>query len=147
MNSDVRTVPGKGWQAALWTAQVLLAAIYLPAGLMKLTMPVADVAAQIPWAGAVPVEFLRFIGLVDLSAGLGILLPTLLRISPRLTVSAAIGSSILQLFAMVFHTYRGELMVLPFNLLILALSVYVAWGRTKKAPIPSRGAVSLASSR
>ncbi len=134
-SSVVPTQSSRSVRISLWVAQLLLALTYIPAGAMKLLSPVAQVAANIPWAGDVPELFLRFIGVVDLSAGLGILLPSLTRIYPRLTVAAAIGSSVLQVLALCFHASRGEFMVIPFNVFLIALSVFVAWGRLTKAPI------------
>ncbi len=136
--------PSKGLRIGLWCAQALLALVYIPAGAMKLFSPVAQVAAQIPWAGDVPEAFLRLIGVVDLSAGLGLLLPALTRIAPRLTVWAAIGSIALQICAMLFHISRGEYPVVPMNLTIIALSAYVAWGRARRVPIVPRGAAAMA---
>ena len=122
----------------LWIAQALLAMTYLWSASMKLLRAPADLAAMIPWASDVPETFLRAIGAVDLAAGLGILLPALTRIAPRLTVWAAIGGAVLQVFAMFFHASRGEWMVLPFNAVLLALALFIAWGRTRKAPITAR---------
>ncbi len=113
-------------QISLWLAQIVLAAIYIPAGMMKLLSPVADVAAQIPWAAEVPTWFLRGIGCIDLAAGCGIFLPALIRVLPKLTGTAALGSMLLQVCAMAFHAYRGEWMVLPFNVVIIGLS-YLVW--------------------
>lgn len=141
-----RPLASRKMRYGLWTAQILLALVYVPAGLTKLFSPVAQAAAQIPWAGDVPELFLRFIGLVDLSAGLGLLLPALTRIAPKLTIWAGIGSTTLQICAMVFHISRGEYMVVPFNAVIIALSVYVAWGRAKKAPITARGSRAVLAS-
>lgn len=128
----------KSIRIGLWVSQILLALVYVPAGSMKLFAPVVQVAANIPWAGDVPEAFLRFIGVVDLSAGLGVLLPALTRIYPGLTVYAAQGSIALQICAMVFHASRGEYMVIPFNLFIIGLSAFVAWGRKHKAPVLPR---------
>jgi uncharacterized membrane protein YphA (DoxX/SURF4 family) len=136
--------PSKGLRIGLWCVQALLALVYIPAGAMKLFSPVAQGAAQIPWAGDVPEAFLRLIGVVDLSAGLGLLLPALTRIAPRLTVWAAIGSIALQICAMLFHISRGEYPVVPMNLTIIALSAYVAWGRARRVPIAPRGAAAMA---
>jgi hypothetical protein len=125
-------------RASLWFSQILLAAVYLPAGMMKLFSPVSSVASQIPWAAEVPEWFLRSIGFIDIAAALGILLPTLLRLYPRLAPTAAAGSVLLQICAMIFHSYRGEWMVVPMNLCILGLSWWVYIGRLKKAPVVSR---------
>ena len=145
MNTSVSTTApraGTAMRAGLWVAQVLLAVLYLPSAYMKLLLPVAEVARQIPWANQVPLEFLRFIGFVDLAAGIGLLLPALTRIQPRLTVWAAIGSAVLQLLAIGFHASRGDYAAMPaiisLNLIALALSVFVAWGRARKAPIAAR---------
>ncbi|MBB2487508.1 DoxX family protein [Mitsuaria sp. WAJ17] len=134
-----RTTAGLALRAGLWIAQGLLAFVYLWAASMKLGKSPAELAGVIPWAAQSSEAFVRAIGLVDLAAGLGILLPALTRIAPRLTVAAALGASALQVCAMAFHLSRGEAAVLPFNLVLLALSLFVAWGRARKAPIAARG--------
>ncbi len=127
--------PSMAMKFSLWGSQILLALVYVPAGFMKLMSPVEQVAAQIPWANDVPEWFLRFIGVVDLAAGVGILLPALIRFMPQLTLAAALGSILLQVLAMGFHGIRGELFVIPFNVLILGLSAFVLWGRSVRAPL------------
>lgn len=134
-----KTTAGPVLRGGLWVAQGLLAFMYLWSASLKLGKSPADLAGMIPWAAQVPEAFLRTIGAVDLAAGLGILLPALTRIAPRLTVAAALGSTALQVCAMVFHLSRGEAAVLPLNVVLLALSLFVAWGRTRKAPIAPRG--------
>ena len=81
---------------------------------------------------------LRLIGVVDLSAGLGLLLPTITRIAPRLTVWAAAGSIALQVCAMAFHFIRGEYPVILMNVVIIALSAFVLWGRAGRAAVTAR---------
>ncbi len=77
-------------------------------------------------------------GLVDFSGGIGILLPALTRILPRLTVLAALGCVVLQISAIIFHTSRGELSALPLNAVLLPICLFILWGRGKKAPIAPR---------
>jgi hypothetical protein len=137
-SADSKVQAGRLLRSSLWLSQLLLTAVYLPAGLMKLLAPVNTVATQIPWSAEVPEQFLRTIGVIDIAAGLGILLPALLRLYPRLTLVAAAGSMLLQLCAMAFHSYRAEWMVLPMNLSILGLSWWVLYGRLNRAPIISR---------
>jgi hypothetical protein len=45
---------------------------------------------------------------------------------------------VLQISAIDFHVSRGALANTPFNVLLVALSLFVAWGRRSKAPIASR---------
>ncbi len=66
---------------------------------------------------------------------LGVVLPSLTRIKPGL---AALGCSALQVSAIVFHVVRGEAAGTPFNALLVALSLFVAWGRRYRRPIPPR---------
>lgn len=67
------------------------------------------------------------------------ILPAATRIAPFLTPLAALGFVIIQVLAISFHGIRGETgQTLPLNIVYLALSLFVLWGRTRKAPIPSR---------
>ena len=109
------------------------------AGVTKVFTPIKELAQMMPWTGEYSVAFVRTIGLIDLAGGLGILLPSLTRIMPRLTVLAAIGCATLQVFAFAFHISRGEAAVTPLNILLLALSLFVLWGRSSKAPVAPRG--------
>jgi Na+-transporting NADH:ubiquinone oxidoreductase subunit NqrD len=113
--------------------------LFCMAGFMKLTMPVAEISKMWPWTGHVSEPFLRFIAGVDLGGGIGVLLPALTRILPSLTVLAALGCTVLQVLAIGFHASRGEIVLTPFNLFLLALCIFVSWGRSKKVPIRPRG--------
>ena len=130
--------PGRALRIGLWAAQILIAFAFIGAGLVKLTTPIPQLAAMMPWAGQYSEPFVRSIALVDLAGGIGILLPALTRILPRLTVLAALGCTVLQVFALAFHLSRGEAEVTPLNIVLLALSLFVLWGRNSKAPIAPR---------
>ena len=137
--SAVLASTGKPLRIALWIAQGLVAVVFCMSGFTKLATPIPDLAAMMPWTGEVSSGFVRFIGLVDLAGGIGILLPALTRIQPRLTVLAALGCVVLQVLAFGFHASRGEFAVLPMNVVLLALSAFVLWGRGKKVPVAPRG--------
>ena len=128
--------PSKTLDISLWVVQALLAFTFAGTRLWKLFTPVPRLAAMIPWAGQVPEAFLQVTGIIDLCGGLGILLPSVTRIKPGLTVLAALGCAALQVCAVVFHVSRGEAANTPFNLLLVALSLFVYWGRRSRAPIP-----------
>jgi uncharacterized membrane protein YphA (DoxX/SURF4 family) len=130
--------PSKGLVVGLWVVQALLAVVFVGTGLWKLLTPVPKLAAMIPWAGQVSEGFLDFTGVVDLLGGLGLMLPALTRIKPGLTVLAALGCALLQMCAIGFHVSRGEASHAPFNFLLVALSIFVLWGRGTRAPIRPR---------
>jgi uncharacterized membrane protein YphA (DoxX/SURF4 family) len=130
--------PKSRMSVVLWIAQILVAILFCFAGFLKLTSPIPQLAAMIPWTGQSPETFVRILGAVDLAGGIGILLPAATRILPSLTVIAALGCSVLQVFAIAFHSSRGEFGVLPLNFVLLPLAIFVFWGRWKKAPIEGR---------
>lgn len=137
-NQSVKTAGG-ALKASLWLAQVFVSFMFCYSGYLKLMLPVADLAAMgMAWPGEVAPAFLTFIGLVDLAGGVGIVLPSLLRIQPRLTVLAAIGCTVLQIAAIGFHAMRGEFAVLPLNAILLACALFIFWGRSKRAIIAPR---------
>ncbi len=71
----------------LWVAQSVLAALFVFAGVVKLAMPATALVQVSP----LPVGFLRFIAVAEISGALGLVLPGLLRIRRELTPLAAIG--------------------------------------------------------
>jgi uncharacterized membrane protein len=129
---------GKGLNIGLWIAQAIVGVPFTLFGFMKATSPIAELSGTMPWVAEYSETFVRAIGVVDMAGGLGMLLPALTRIKPQLTVWAALGCVLLQLCAMVFHISRGEAMVTPLNLVFLALSAFVFWGRRSRAPITPR---------
>ncbi len=136
MSSGVRR---NGWSIGLWVAQVLLALAFGAAGVMKLTTPLADLGAMMNWVTVSPEALVRFIGFVELAGALGMILPALTRILPFLTPLAALGFAVIQVLAIGTHASLGETAsTLPINLVLLALALFVAWGRWKKAPIAPR---------
>ncbi|MBL9037244.1 MAG: DoxX family protein [Archangium sp.] len=129
--------PSKALHIALWVVQVLLGLAFLMAGTMKATKPIAELATQMPWAGAIPEALVRFIGVSEFLGGLGLILPSALRIQPKLTPIAASGLTLIMILAGGFHTMRGEA-GLPINLVMGGLAAFIAWGRFAKAPIAPR---------
>lgn len=117
---------------SLWVVQGLLAVTFVGTAIWKVATPTAELARMIPWAGEVPPWALTATAVFDLLGGLGIVLPTLTKIQPRLVVAAAAGCAALQLSAIVFHLSRGEAANTPFNALLVALSLFVLWGRRMK---------------
>ncbi len=124
----------------LWLVQVLLAAMFLMAGGIKLSQPISALVPQMPWVTAVPAALVRFIGAAEVAGALGLVLPSLTRIQPRLTVLAALGLIVVMVLASAFHLSRGEGAMVPMNLVLAALAAFVAWGRGKAAPIAPRNA-------
>jgi uncharacterized membrane protein YphA (DoxX/SURF4 family) len=114
---------------ALLIVQGSLMLTFVGGGIWKLVTPVQELAMMIPWAGQVPTRFLYATAIFDIFGGVGVLLPYILRVPRCLAVAAALGCAALQASAIIFHCWRGEAVNTPFNFLVLALSLFVAWGR------------------
>jgi putative oxidoreductase len=122
----------------LWIVQLLLAAAFGMAGVMKLTSPIDELAAAMVWPGDIPAALVRFIGATELLGAIGLVLPSVTRIKPVLTPLAACGLAIIMLLAAIFHVVRGEFSALLINGALGGLAVLVAWGRFRRAPISAR---------
>jgi putative oxidoreductase len=142
MSATVSAAPigqsSKVLPVALWIAQLVLAAMFGMAGVMKLTAPIAVLAQNMVWPGDVPAALVRVIGASELSGALGLLLPSLTRIKPALTPLAAAGLAVIMLLAAIFHIARGEGQMVPVNVALGAVAAFVAWGRLTRARIAPR---------
>lgn len=119
----------------LWIAQGLLAVMFMMAGIMKASQPIDALAESLPWVTSTPLALVRFIGISELLGGIGLLIPSFFRFKPFLTVWAALGLALVMVFAAVFHATRGEFPGIGMNLVLLGIALFIAWGRSKKAPI------------
>jgi putative oxidoreductase len=127
------------WNYGLWAAQIALALLYLMGVWMHLILSPQQAAAMgAVWMSQAPILLVRFIGVMELLGVIGLLVPAATRIQPHLTIWAAKGLLAIQALAIPFHALRGEFEPLPFNLIYVALAVFVIWGRTHKAPILPR---------
>ena len=128
----VRPRAGKALGIALWAAQMILAALFLFAGVMKFVMPVEEMTR----GSSTPGLFFHFIGVMEVLGGISLVLPSLLRISPFLTPVAACGLVIIMAGATVTSIPMGWISLFPFLVGLIAASV--AYGRFKLLPIQPR---------
>lgn len=114
---------------ALWIVQALLAALFLFAGGTKLILPIEEMTKQMPMPG----WFLRFIGMAELLGGLGLILPWLLRIQPKLTPLAAVGLTLIMVGAVVTTLMTENVIMALLPLITGILCAFVAYGRWRVA--------------
>lgn len=111
---------------ALWIASGVLAAMYIIAGITKATQPKDKLEKSLPWTEDFSAGTVRFIGIAELLGGIGLILPWLTGIAPVLTPLAATGLVIIQVLAIGVHVRRNEQKVLPMNIGLLLLALFVA---------------------
>ncbi|GKQ34353.1 DoxX family protein [Streptomyces sp. A012304] len=116
---------------ALWIAAGLLAAIALSGGLTKMVVPREKLAAARGggWVADNGVAFLKTLGVLELLAAAGLILPAVLDIAPALVPVTAVCWVLLMVGAMITHGRRGESAFMAVNLVYLALAAFIAWGR------------------
>jgi uncharacterized membrane protein YphA (DoxX/SURF4 family) len=114
----------------LWIVQILLALLFLFAGVTKLVMPLDAMKGPV----ALPGMFMRFLGVVEVLGALGLILPGLLRIRVGLTPLAAAGLVIIMLGATVVTLMGGTIAPALIPLVVGLLAAFVAYGRWQLAP-------------
>lgn len=121
----------------LWILQVLLAAAFLAHGLLLL-FPPPEIAALMN--ASLPRWFQLFLGVAEILAAVGLILPGLTRILPWLVTWAAVGIMIVMVSATIYHVVRGEISSAAITLLLLAMAAFVAYMRHRVLPIGVRRA-------
>ena len=111
----------------LWIIAGLLAAAFAASGLMKLTQPKPKLAASgMAWTEDFSDGQVKGIGVVELLGALGLILPAALGIAEVLTPLAAVGLALTMVGAAITHIRRKEGQMVPVNVLLGGLAVFVA---------------------
>ena len=140
MSADAMTLAPatstKGLRIRLWTAQIILAALFIMAGGSKIVTPGDQLMAMMKDA-PIPLGLARFIGVAEAAGGIGMILPALTRIMPILTPVAAVGLVVVMVLACGFNLMHGQLGAAVATVVLGLLAAYVAYGRfTKGAILP-----------
>lgn len=116
---------------ALWIAQGVLTTVYLTVGSMKAFRPaMVRENPRMTWAHGQPDNYIRFVGTTEVLGAFGLILPLITGILPWLTVLAGIGLTLVQLLAIIIeHLPKKEYDVIPLNIVLLVLSIFVVIGR------------------
>lgn len=116
---------------ALWIVQVLMALLFITAGLQKLTQS-KDAMVKgsfTTYAEDFSPNFLKMLGLFELLGGIGLILPWLTGFLPWLTPLAAVGLAIIMIGATYTRFRRGENQMAVGTIVFLLLLIFIAYGR------------------
>lgn len=103
--------------------------MFAMSGVMKMFLPRAKLTAMLPWVEDFSTGTVRFIGIAESAAALGLILPAVTGIAPILTPMAAASLAIVMVSAVVVHARRKEPSAIAFNAILFTLSLIVTWGR------------------
>jgi hypothetical protein len=124
---------------ALWIAAALLAFVALGGGAVKAFAPLERLAAApgAAWTTRTNPAFVRTLGVLEVLAAAGLILPALLGVAPDLVPVTAGCWVLLMIGAMVTHLRLREPGFAALNVGYLALAAFVAWGRLGPEQFPA----------
>ena len=115
---------------ALWTAQLILAAVFAASGTAKLTMARDRLLATGQTGIAVfPMPVVRFTAAMEVLAAVGLVAPWLSGTAKVLTPLAAAGLCVVMIGAAWAHSRLREPLAVSANTLLFALAAFVMVGR------------------
>jgi hypothetical protein len=115
----------------LWIAAGLLSAVALAGGITKTFVPKTKLAAAHggEWTAGASVGFVKTLGVLELLAAVGLILPAIVDIAPVMVPITAVCWVLLMIGAMITHARLGQPGLVLLNLAYLALAAFIAWGR------------------
>ena len=123
----------------LWTMQVLFGVFWSLTGFGKVMWykPVLwnQALHEVPWLSAVPQQLIIVIGVCEFLGGVGLILPAMTGVKPKLTPFAAFGLTLVMILAAVFHIARGEYGFLVTTLVLGGVTAFIGYGRLFVRPI------------
>jgi uncharacterized membrane protein YphA (DoxX/SURF4 family) len=120
--------------SVIWIVQGLLAAMFLMSGIMKSTQPKEKLSKNMAWVNDVSANNVKLIGISQILAAIGLVLPQLTGILTWLTPLAAVGLVLTMIGAIILHVKRNENSAIGINIVLLLLAAFVAYGRFLLVP-------------
>ncbi|HMW61900.1 MAG TPA: DoxX family protein [Leptospiraceae bacterium] len=114
----------------LWSLQGVLCFVFLAAGLLKMLRTREQIMnGGGEWAVNVSARNIRIIGVLEIAAAIGIILPLYFNVMPVLTFFAAVGMIFTMIVAGSLHFKRGEMALLLVTVATGFFAALVAFGR------------------
>ena len=113
----------------LWIIQILLAAVFLTTGSIKLVIPKDKLEKVFEWVDDSSQNKIRIIGVLELFGALGLFLPGVYPIYSVITPLSAIGLVIVMILAALTHFNRGEKSEMIVNIVFAVLLTFIIIGR------------------
>lgn len=127
----------------LWILQILFGLYFVAIGVMHFIVP-PNLPPPMAWMYDLSPILHWVSGTAEILGGLGLILPGIFRIQTRLVPLAASGLALVMVGAVGYHLLRGEYQNIVMNLILVAIMAFIAYGRTKLAPLSDRNAAAAA---
>jgi hypothetical protein len=118
--------------SAITVIQVLIGFLMTVGGLLKLAVPYTKYSnlPGVAWSKDFKPEHIRLIGVLEVSGGVGLIVPLFLQSLTMLTPLAAVGIALYMSGAMATHLRRSEYLYMVGNLMVfLVPALFVAYGK------------------
>jgi hypothetical protein len=115
----------------LWIATGLLALVALTGGITKTLVPKDKLQQHegAAWTRPVSPAFVKTLGVLELLAAVGLVVPAVVGVAPVLVPVTAVCWVALMTGAMITHGRLGQLRLVAVNLVYTVLAVFIAVGR------------------
>lgn len=130
-NSTKQVRSGKILNIGLWVAQVCGALAFAASGSFKVLKPYDELLVTGAWVAHFTPLMIKGIGAVEVLGAIGLIVPSVTRIMPKLTVFAALGLVLVMLGAAATHVVIGEPDKAVPSVVLALLAAFIAWGRTR----------------
>jgi hypothetical protein len=117
---------------SITVVQVLLGLLFTVGGLLKLIIPYAKYTKlpTVGWSNDFKPWHIKLIGVLEVSGGVGLIVPLFLPSLTMITPLAAVGIALYMSGAMATHLRRSEYLYMVGNLLFfLGPALFVAYGK------------------
>jgi uncharacterized membrane protein YphA (DoxX/SURF4 family) len=118
----------------LWVLQILAALLYLSSGVMKVFM-FDKISGDVPSFGALPRRVWTALGILELICAVGLIVPSVFRWHPILTVIAAAALALESLVFIGVHIKYREISSIVMSLVLGIVVAFIAYGRMFLQPI------------
>lgn len=119
---------------ALWILQVIMGLYFISVGITHFVLP-PGLPAAMAWMYELQPALHYLSGTAEILGGLGLILPSVTRIKPKLTPLAGLGLVLTMVGAATWHASRGEFTNIGQNVVIGLLLAFIAYGRGQLRPI------------
>jgi uncharacterized membrane protein len=123
--------------ALLWVLQTVFGVYFLGVGVLHFVVP-EGLPELMGWMYELPDSLHLVAGIAEIAGGLGLILPAITGVQPGLVPWAALGLAVVMIGAAIWHAGRDETTQIGLNILNAAILLFIAYGRWKLRPLPSR---------
>ncbi len=118
----------------IWVLQGILATMFLMAGLMKVSNSKNEIkkkgAGHMDWVEDLSAGNIKLIGILEVFAAVGLIIPQWTGILPWLTPLSAAGLALTMIGAVILHMRRGDgAKSVSVNVLLFLLAAFISYGR------------------